>query len=198
MAVAEQGNNEEVINDPINDGIGTYDVVILAEHEISPSDAAQIHGLHEEIADEVVYHVLIPVEDASARIEAAMGSLGTGEMLAAPAIVSDVDYEELRHENEEAADLELDNSLKALRATGSTANGVTFSTDPVHAPDETTTEVNAREAIVRTAPHLVAEFFHVDWSSRARRKLGVPVLHLLEHETFNEQGSAGGEGVHGL
>lgn len=196
--MAEQGNNEQVINDPINDGVGTYDVVILAEHEISRSDAAQIHGLHEEIADEVVYHVLIPLEDASARIEAAMGSLGTGEMLAAPAIVSDVDLQELRHESEEAADLELVNSLEALRVTGSTARGAVITTDPVHALDETTTKVNAREAIVLTAPHLVAEFFHVDWSSRARRKLGVPVLHLLEHETFNEQGSAGGEGVNGL
>src|SRR5690606_32155808 len=106
-----------------DDGVGTYDVVILAEHEISRSDAAQIHGLHEEIADEVVYHVLIPLEDASARIEAAMGSLGTGEMLAAPAIISDADLQELRHESEEAADLELVNSLEALRVTGSTAKG---------------------------------------------------------------------------
>lgn len=180
--MAEQGNKEQVINDPIDDGIGTYDVVILAEHEISPSDAAQIHSLHEEIADEVVYHVLIPLEDASARIEASMASLGTGEMLAAPMIVNDVDLEELRHESEEEADEELVNSLAALRATGATAAGTVISVDPVHALDETTTEVDAREAIVLTAPHLVAEFFHVDWTSRARRKLGVPVLHLLEHE----------------
>jgi len=33
----------------------------------------------------------------------------------------------------------------------------------------------------------VKEFFHVDWTSRARRKLKVPILHLLEHETFEEQ-----------
>ena len=35
---------------------------------------------------------------------------------------------------------------------------------------------------------MVREFFHVDWTHRARRKLGVPVLHLLEHETIEEQG----------
>ena len=34
---------------------------------------------------------------------------------------------------------------------------------------------------------MVSEFFHVDWTSRARRKIGVPVLHLLEHENFDEQ-----------
>ena len=41
---------------------------------------------------------------------------------------------------------------------------------------------------------MVAEFFHVDWTSRARRKIGVPVLHLLEHENFDEQ-AGGGEGI---
>ena len=52
------------------------------------------------------------------------------------------------------------------------------------------TEVDGREAIILTRPHVVAEFFHVDWTSRARRKIGVPVLHLLEHENFDEQAGA--------
>ena len=43
---------------------------------------------------------------------------------------------------------------------------------------------------------MVSEFFHLDWTSRARRKIGVPVLHLLEHENFDEQ-AGGGEGVTG-
>mgnify|MGYP006197143069 CR=1 FL=1 len=58
--------------------------------------------------------------------------------------------------------------------------------------------VDAREAIILTRPHVVAEFFHVDWTSRARRKLGVPVLHLIEHENFDEQASGSGEGVTGV
>ena len=57
--------------------------------------------------------------------------------------------------------------------------------------------VDGREAIILTRPHVVAEFFHVDWTSRARRKIGVPVLHLLEHENFDEQ-AGGGEGVTGF
>lgn len=184
-------------NDPIDDGIGTYDVVILAEHEVSATDAAQIHGLHEDIADQVVYHVLIPLEDASARVEAALGSLGAGEMLAAPAMVNDLDLEKLRAESQAEADGELARSLAALRTTGAQAEGVVITEEPVHALNDKTTEVNAREALVLTSPHLVSEFFHVDWSSRARRKLGVPVLHLLEHETF-EGNAGGGEGVTGL
>ena len=47
--------------------------------------------------------------------------------------------------------------------------------------------MRAAEAIILTRKHVIAEFFHVDWTSRARRKLGVPILHLLEHENFDEQ-----------
>ena len=58
-------------------------------------------------------------------------------------------------------------------------------------------KVDGREAIILTRPHVVAEFFHVDWTSRARRKIGVPVLHLLERENFDEQ-AGHGEGITGF
>lgn len=118
-------------------------------------------------------------------------------MLAAPAVVNDIDLEKLREESEAVAESELSRSLAALRATGASATGTVFDTDPVEMLDKKTTSVRAREAIVLTSPHLVSEFFHVDWSSRARRRLDVPVLHLLEHERFSEQGGAG-EGVTGF
>ena len=195
--MSEQSRSEQSSPDDINDGVGTYDVVILAEHEVSEVDAAQIHGLHEQIGDQVVYHVLIPLEDAAARLEATMGSLGAGDMFAAPVLVDPIDMEEVRKEIRDQADSELTRSLVALRAAGAHVHGRIITEAPVDALDRVTTEVDAREAIVLTSPHLVQEFFHVDWSSRARRKLGVPVLHLLEHETFNEQGGQG-EGVTGL
>lgn len=44
-------------------------------------------------------------------------------------------------------------------------------------------ETRADEVIVLTAPHLVEEFFHRDWASRARHKVGVPVLKLFAHTT---------------
>ena len=82
--------------------------------------------------------------------------------------------------------------------TGSAGStGKVTSEPPVDALAALVTAVDAREAIILTRSHVVAEFFHVDWTSRARRKLGVPVLHLIEHETFDEQAGAG-EGVNGL
>jgi len=69
--------------------------------------------------------------------------------------------------------------------------------DPIEALSAEVSAVDGREAIILTRSHVVSEFFHLDWTSRARRKIGVPVLHLLEHENFDEQAGSG-EGVTGL
>jgi hypothetical protein len=47
--------------------VSDYDVVLLVEQPLSRQDATNLRGLHEEIEDPVRYHVLLPVEDASAR-----------------------------------------------------------------------------------------------------------------------------------
>jgi len=186
-------------DDSIHDGHGTYDVVLLVEQALTTADAQQVRSLHSEIEDPVVYHVLLPLEDAAARIEASLGTLGAGDLMAAPALaMNDVDIDALRRECEENSTSDLQKTLKAIAAAGGTAQGKVTSEPPVDALAALVTAVDAREAIILTRPHVVAEFFHVDWTSRARRKLGVPVLHLIEHENFDEQASGAGEGVSGL
>ncbi|WP_372728394.1 hypothetical protein [Nocardioides sp.] len=176
----------------------TYNVVLLVEQALSPADAAQVRSLHEELEDPVVYHVLLPLEDAAARIESAMGALSAGEVMASPAMaMSDVDLEAVRRDCQERSDSDLTRTLEALRAAGATCTGTVIGDPPIDALAETVTAVDGREAIILTRPHVVAEFFHVDWTSRARRKIGVPVLHLLEHENFDEQ-AGGGEGITGV
>jgi hypothetical protein len=186
-------------DESIHDGQGTYDVVLLVEQALSAADAQQVRSLHSEIEDKVVYHVLLPLEDAAARIEASLGTLGAGDLMAAPALaMNDVDIDALRRECEENSSSDLQKTLKAIAAAGGTAHGKVTSEPPVDALAALVSAVDAREAIILTRPHVVAEFFHVDWTSRARRKLGVPVLHLIEHENFDEQASGSGEGVSGL
>jgi hypothetical protein len=190
--------NEQPSNDRIDDGVGTYDVVLLVEQAMSASDAQQVRSLHEDIADTVRYHVLLPLEDASARIEASLGTLGAGDVMAAPALaMTDIDIEAVRKECQDRSTHDLEATLLAIRAAGGEATGSVTAEPPVDALAKLVREVDGREAIILTRPHVVAEFFHVDWTSRARRKIGVPVLHLLEHETFDEQ-AGGGEGVTGL
>jgi hypothetical protein len=176
-----------------------YDVVLLVEQQLTAADARQVRTLHEGLDDPVTYHVLIPLEDAAARIEASMGSLSAGEMLASPAMtMRDVDLDAVRKECKDRSDRELKATIEALEATGATiGSGTVVAEPPIDALASKVAEVDGREAIILTRSHVVAEFFHLDWTSKARRKIGVPVLHLLEHENFDEQ-AGGGEGVSGV
>ena len=177
-----------------------YDVVLLIEQALTAADAAQVHSLHEGLDQPVTYHVLLPLEDAAARIESAMGSLTAGDMMASPtAPMSEVDLDAVRKDCEERSDSELTATLEALRQSGATAVGEVVADPPIDALAAKVAEVDGREAIILTRPHVVSEFFHLDWTSKARRKVGVPILHLLEHETFDEQAEGyGNEGVTGL
>ena len=180
--------------------MSTYDVVLLVEQALSEMDARQVFSLHEQVDEEVRYHLLLPVENAAARIESGIGTLGAGEVMAAPALaMSNEGVEELQKELLQTCRDDVQTSVTLLQAAGAHASGEAVTAEPIAALAEKVGAVDAREAIILTRSHVVAEFFHLDWTSRARRKLGVPVLHLLEHETFDEQAeSYGEEGVTGL
>ncbi len=176
----------------------TYDVVLMVEQPLSAADAAQVRSLHEGLDYEVRYHVLFPAEDAAARVEAAMGALGSDNLTGAQPIPADPEtIEFVREETERRSTSELQTTLEALHAAGAEADGEVVEVDPIEALAATVARVDGREAIILTRSHVVSEFFHMDWSSRARRTIGVPVLHLLEHENFDEQAGRG-EGVTGL
>ena len=176
-----------------------YDVVLLVEQALSAADARQVRSLHEGIEEPVRYHVVLPVEDAALRVEAALGTMSTGDALApAAAPVADLDLDGAREQAHLQALDTLAASTAALQQAGATV-GTRRAVDaePVDALAAVIEEVDGQEAIVLTRPHLVKEFFHVDWASQARRHLGIPVLHLVEHETFEEQ-TGGPEGVSGF
>jgi hypothetical protein len=176
----------------------SYDVVLLVEQPLSRLDAEQVVGLHEDTSDPVHYHVLLPVEDAAARVESAMGAMTTGDALvAAPMMLDQEEVAQIQREILDQSRADLKTSVTALQTAGGSATGELVTAEPIEALAAKVPEVSAAEVIVMTRPHVVAEFFHLDWTSRARRKLGVPVLHLLEHENFDEQ-AGGGEGVTGM
>ncbi len=178
----------------------TYDVVLLIEQPLSMDDAKQVRSLHESVEEPVRYHVLLPVEDAAARVESAMGSIAASEVLASPALVMDSEtLQEVQRELLDQARTQCTGCVDKLAECGADVVGEVVSTDPIDALGAKVAEVQAAEAIILTRKHVIAEFFHLDWTSRARRKIGVPLLHLLEHENFDEQAEHfGGEGVTGL
>ncbi len=176
----------------------SYEVVLLAEQPLTPQDAQQVRSLHEGIEDPVRYHLLLPVDDAAGRVESAMGVLGSGDALVAPpVVVAPEAVEDMQRELLAHARADLEAAVTALRRAGADVTGETVADDPVRALVAKVREVGGAEVIVLTRPHIVAEFLHVDWTSRARRKLEVPVLHLIEHENFDEQ-AGGPEGISGF
>lgn len=160
-----------------------YDVVLLVEQALTPVDAAQVRSLHEALDADVRYHVLIPMADAAAAVEASLGVIGGADLMAPAMTPTPEEIDHLREEYRDQAERDLATTAAALTSVGGTVGDGTIVTDSaVDALIDKVREVDGREAIILTRSHLVAEFFHVDWTSRARRKLGVPVLHLLEHD----------------
>ena len=174
-----------------------YDVVLLVEREMTELDARQVRSLHEGIDDQVAYHVLMPVEEAAARMHTSMGSLLDPEHASTPPPLSVADVDLLGRDVVRSAKESVDACVALLVRTGAEADGQVTADDPIDALAALVAGVDAAEAIIVTAPHAVQEFFHVDWTSKARRKIGVPVLHLLEHENFDEQ-AGGPEGISGF
>ncbi len=174
-----------------------YNVIVLAEQALSPRDAEEVTSLHDAIEDERHYHVIIPCENAAAQVEMAIGTMATTEVLGPPVISNDADVEAAQSELDHQATSAVSTSISAIVATGHQADGAFTRAEPVQALEQAVTERAADEVIVMTRPHVVAEFFHVDWTSKARRRLGVPVLHLVEHEPLDAE-AGGGEGVTGM
>lgn len=164
----------------------TYDVVLLIEHGINALDADQIVALHEELHDEqdVVYHLLLPVENSAQTMMGSMMSLGGGQLIP---LAEPENLGELEHEIHTAGEDELDDSAALLRERNQQITSQLSEQDPVDALVELTRTVEAAEVIILTGSHTVSEFFHVDWTSRAKRHLNVPTLHLLEHYPFDAQ-----------
>ena len=165
--------------------MATYDVVLLIEQALSKLDVQQVIALHEAIEDPVKYHVILPVSDAATMVAAGVGSLGMGDMAVTP-----TDWEaaeRVREGEHEAAESDIESTEALFASSGYQATSTLVEGEPLAPLAAKVAEVDAAEVIIMTRPHVVAEFFHVDWTSRARRKLNVPVLHLIEHENFDEQ-----------
>jgi hypothetical protein len=160
-----------------------YDVVVLVEQPVTDWDARQITALHYDSADPVHYHVLLPVEDAAARVEATVGSLATSDMMGTATLYLDeTDFEQLNREVREAGDRALKESVQAFQRAGADADGELTVDDPLHRLAAVVRQRSSAEVVILTRPHLVAEMLHVDWTNRARRKLSVPILHLVAQE----------------
>ncbi len=161
-----------------------YDVALLIERQLSDLDADQVVALHEGLDDTVVYHLLLPVDTSAPMLASSMSALGGGQIMT----IADADMiADVQNELSTAGRAELDASAALLTTRGQQVTALLTEDDPITALIDLVAETSSSEAIILTEPHVVREFLHVDWTSRAKRKLEAPILHLLEHVPFSAQ-----------
>ncbi|MGX1676243.1 indole-3-glycerol phosphate synthase [Streptomyces sp. NPDC055400] len=150
--------------------------VLMIEKALTSADVEFVTTLHGD--EEVTFHVLLqPRGDQADRLLRAIDDVAMGEL-------DDVAKEKDVPEGEDATEpgeQALQVSLTALHQAGCEAEGRLVEDHPLDALKSLVDEIGADEVIVLTDPHYVEEFFHRDWASRARHKVGVPVLKLFSY-----------------
>ncbi|MCJ0868961.1 MULTISPECIES: indole-3-glycerol phosphate synthase [unclassified Streptomyces] len=150
--------------------------VLMIEQPLTPVDVDFVTTLHGD--EQVSFIVLMQPRGDRDRLLRAIDDVALGEL---PEAIREGD----EPEGEAArgpAELAIEHSLASLRAKGAKAVGQIVDEHPLDKLKAVVDETNADEVIVLTAPHYVEEFFHRDWASRARHKVGVPVLKLFAHK----------------
>ncbi|MFJ1748394.1 indole-3-glycerol phosphate synthase [Streptomyces sp. NPDC088116] len=150
--------------------------VLMIEKPLTPEDVEFVTTLH---GDETVSFVVLmqPRGDQADILLRAIDDVAIGELRDATREGDEPEGLQAR----QPAELALEHSLAALRAHGSEATGHVVEEHPLDHLKAVVDEWGADEVIVLTEPHYVEEFFHRDWASRARHKVGVPVLKLFAH-----------------
>jgi hypothetical protein len=160
-----------------------FDVALLIERQLNDLDADQIVALHEGLDDTVRYHLLLPVENSTDVLMSSMGALG-GQVMP----LSEIDAaDEIAKNIQKAGQGELEASAALLSGRGQEVTSTLTEDDPIEALLALVKATSSSEVIILTEPHVVKEFLHIDWTSRAQRKLDVPSVHLLEHVPFDAQ-----------
>jgi len=161
-----------------------YNVALLVERQLIDLDADQILALHEGVDDEITYHMLLPVDSSPAALSASMTAFGGAQFVP---LEEPGEYQRIEEELRRDGQQELDASAALLVERGQTVTTKLVEYDPIDALTDVVRDRSCDEVIILTEPHVVREFLKLDWTSRARRKLDVPTLHLLEHYTFEQQ-----------
>ncbi|MET7799542.1 indole-3-glycerol phosphate synthase [Streptomyces decoyicus] len=161
--------------------------VLMIEKPLAPADVEFVTTLHGD--DRISFVVLMQPRGKQDVLLRAIDDVALGE------------FDDAVREGEEPggpraeapAELALAHTLQALRDTGAEAVGQVVEDHPLDLLRSVVDQTGADEVIVLTTPHFVEEFFHRDWASRARHKVGVPVLKLFSHAADDQpQGTDGG------
>lgn len=151
-----------------------FKTVLMIEKALSDADVELVTTLHGD--EKVSFVVLMQPRGKQDELLRALDDVALGHL------------DKAVHEHDERAkptpaSESLDHSLRHLRRAGAEATGMVVEDHPLDKLRAVVEETNADEVLVLTSPHFVEEFFHRDWASQARHKVGVPVLKLFASES---------------
>lgn len=153
-----------------------FTTVLMIEKALARADVELVTTLHGE--EQVSFVVLMQPRGDQDRLLRAVDDVALGHLEEA-ARENDVPEGEAAFPPAEQA---LAVSVDELRRAGADAVGEIVQKHPLDVLKTVVERTGADEVIVLTAPHFVEEFFHRDWTSRARHKVGVPVLKLFAQQ----------------
>lgn len=153
-----------------------FTTVLMIEKPLAATDVELLTTLHGD--EPVSFVVLMQPRGDQDRLLRALDDVALGQLEEAVHDLEEDDGDKALAPAERA----LGYSLKALRDAGCEAAGEVVEKHPIDLLKSVVERTGADEVIVLTAPHLVEEFFHRDWTSRARHTVGVPVLKLFAHD----------------
>jgi type I site-specific restriction endonuclease len=151
-----------------------FKTVLMIEKALSDADVDLVTTLHGD--EQVSFVVLMQPRGKQDELLRALDDVALGHL----------DKAVREHEESQAptvASESLEHSLRHLREAGAEASGEVVEENPLERLREVVEQSTADEVLVLTSPHFVEEFFHRDWASQARHKVGVPVLKLFASDS---------------
>ncbi|MEO7447846.1 MAG: hypothetical protein ABI336_06175 [Humibacillus sp.] len=147
-------------------------IIIVTEEPLKSVDVDKILALHD--GEPTNYRVLVPADTQRNVLASFLNHLSLFEMREALESLRPVDRDGARAEAAEA----LATTLAELLAHHVSATGEITGDDPLPTLLEAVGRLEVSEVVVVTEPHALEDTFHTDWASKARERLGLPVLHM--------------------
>ncbi|HEV7168819.1 MAG TPA: hypothetical protein VGN49_12725 [Micrococcaceae bacterium] len=159
----------------------TDSIIILTEEPLGELDAENIIRSYDD-GDDVQLVVLVP---SGAKRNLLVDVVDQLTLLDLPAAVRELrDKPPSKEVARAEAAGQLATSIAVLEAAGAKVSGKVVEGNAVRALVSEVKATDARQAIVVTRPHALADTFHQDWANQAQHKLGLPVLHLYAGSGF--------------
>lgn len=155
-------------------------IIILTEEPLTAVDVENISDLYSP-EDDIELVLLVPADTKRNLFVDVVDQL---TMLDLPGVMRELREKPNAESVRAEADEILAASLTTLSTTGRKISGTVAEGDAVASLVAKVTELGARQAVVVTRPHAVADTFRQDWAHQAQRKLGLPVLHLYSGSGF--------------